>query len=95
MGDEPTKRIPFADLDFAAIEEKVIAVMASNGPLYPDVVVKLAGCDGNVFIILGAVKAALRKADVPAEKLGEFWAEATADDFDHVLKTCMKWVTVL
>jgi hypothetical protein len=58
---------------------------------YPDVEVQLSGQDGNAFAILGAVRKALRKA---GHDTSEFMAEATSGDYDHLLQTCMKYVTV-
>jgi hypothetical protein len=63
-------------------------------PRYPDVTVQLVGEDGNAFAVLGCVQRALRRAQVPAELVGEFFAEATAGDYDHLLATAMAWVDV-
>jgi hypothetical protein len=63
-------------------------------PRYPDVTVKLAGRDGNAFAVLGAVSRALRKAGVPAAEVDAFRKEATSGDYEHLLRTCMKWVNV-
>lgn len=59
-----------------------------------DVDVQLTGQDGNAFFILGKVKGALRKAKAPQSDLDAFMAEATAGDYDHLLRTCMEWVNV-
>ena len=61
---------------------------------YPDIEVQLTGEDGNAFVILGAVDLALKRAGIDADERGEFQAEATADDYDHLLRTCMAWVNV-
>ena len=61
---------------------------------YPNITVHLTGVDGNAFAILGSVKKALRRADVPNEEINAFMAEATAGDYDNLLATCMKWVDV-
>jgi hypothetical protein len=61
---------------------------------YPDIEVQLSGEDGNAFAIIGRVRQALRRADVSTEEIDEFTEEATAGDYDHVLQTCFKWVTV-
>lgn len=63
-------------------------------PKYPDIRVKLVGEDGNAFAILGRVQRALRKAKLPAEEVTAFFTEATSGDYDHLLRTCMKWVDV-
>ena len=60
---------------------------------HPEVVVQLVGEDGNAFAILGRVERALRRAGVDAKEVEEFNREATADDYDHLLRTVMAWVT--
>lgn len=64
------------------------------GVWYPGVVVLLIGRDGNAFTIIGRVSRALRRAGVPPSEIDRFRGEATAGDYDHVLQTCMHWVTV-
>lgn len=61
---------------------------------YPHVEVQLTGGDGNAFAIIGAVNRALRRAKVPKEEIDEFNREARSGDYDHLLRTCMKWVEV-
>jgi hypothetical protein len=61
---------------------------------YPDVTVQLTGEDGNAMYIIGAVRKALRRAGVPAERIGEFSDEAMSGDYDNVLRTAMAWVNV-
>ena len=63
-------------------------------PKYPSITARLTGRDGNAFVILGAVKAALSKGDVSEEEQDEFFEEATAGDYDHLLRTAMRWVNV-
>ena len=58
-----------------------------------DVVVQLTGTDGNAFAVLGKVKGALKRAGHP-ELADEFFKEATAGDYDHLLQTCFKYVDV-
>ncbi len=55
--------------------------------------VKLVGEDGNAFAILGRVTKALRKAGMKKE-VALFMEEATAGDYDHLLRTAMKYVEV-
>ncbi len=62
---------------------------------YPKIHVRLVGTDGNAFAILGRVTNALREACVPGEEREEFLTQATAGDYDHLLATCSRWVTVL
>jgi len=56
--------------------------------------VRLSGTDGNAFAVLGRVRAALAKAGATREQLDSFMAEATAGDYDHLLRTCMKYAEV-
>ena len=66
----------------------------TNPIRYPDVTVHLTGTDGNGYAVLGRVNRALREAGATAEELGEFTAEATSGDYDHLLQTVMAWVNV-
>ena len=61
---------------------------------YPNVVVQLTGHDGNAFAILGVVRKALYKGGASSEEIKTFIMEATAGDYDALLRTCMAWVTV-
>ncbi len=61
---------------------------------YPDVIVPLVGEDGNAFAILGRVDKALQRAGVDKDERREFYDDATAGDYDHLLSTVMRWVLV-
>ena len=61
---------------------------------YPKIEVRLSGVDGNAFAILATVGKALRRADVDAAEIEQFQTEAKSGDYDHLLQTCMKWVTI-
>lgn len=65
-----------------------------NTPKHPEVHVELVGQDGNPFSILGRVSEAMKRAKVPASEQSEFQAEATSGDYDHLLRTVTKWVSV-
>jgi len=54
---------------------------------------RMVGEDGNAFFILGRAAKALRQAGL-RELVPEFQAEATADDYDHLLRTVMAWFDV-
>jgi hypothetical protein len=64
------------------------------GAKYPLVKVKLVGEDGNAFAILGRVVRAMQKAGLSEQQRKEFLDEATASNYDHLLQTVMKYVTV-
>ncbi|TFG99690.1 hypothetical protein E4H12_01965 [Candidatus Thorarchaeota archaeon] len=63
-------------------------------PKYPNINVKLVGTDGNAFAILANVQHALRKGAVPKEEVDTFLKEAMSGDYNHLLRTCMNWVSV-
>jgi len=60
---------------------------------YTDAVVQLTGEDGNAFSILSKVRHGIRHSNHPALE-NEFMREATAGNFDHLLQTCFRYVTV-
>ena len=55
--------------------------------------VKLVGEDGNAFAILSVVKKALIKGGFP-ELADQYIKEATADDYDNLLRVSMEYVEV-
>lgn len=65
-----------------------------SDPKYPEIEVNLSGGSGNAFALLGSVSKGLQRGGVDKKERDEFYAEATAGDYDHVLQTCMKWVNV-
>lgn len=56
--------------------------------------VKLTGCDGNVFAILGKVARVLREAGWTQEQIAAFHEEATSGDYGKALRTCMEYMDV-
>lgn len=60
---------------------------------FTNAVVQLTGEDGNAFAILGRVKRAITRSNHP-ELAEAFIKEATASDYDRMLCTCMRYVTV-
>lgn len=62
--------------------------------LYENVTVKLVGEDGNAFAILGRVQSALRRGGASQEAIADFVKEATEGDYDHLLRTVLKYVNV-
>jgi|TARA_Y100000034_G_scaffold89051_1_gene107009 hypothetical protein len=64
---------------------------------YPDVHVALgdlSGPDGNAFSILTKVLFALNAAGLAYDVRQDFEMEATASDYDQLLATVYRWVTV-
>ena len=64
----------------------------NSSPL-TNAVVKLTDQDGNAFLILGRVRRAIILSDHP-ELADPFFVEATSGDYDHLLATCLRYVTV-
>ena len=64
------------------------------GPRYPDIEVVLIGQDGNAFHIIGVTRRAMKRHGVPQEDIQAYMDEATSGDYDNLLTTTMKWVTV-
>jgi len=61
---------------------------------YPEIEVQLSGKDGNGFAIACTVRTALKRGGASAEDQAEFFDEALSGNYDHLLQTCMKWVSV-
>ena len=58
-----------------------------------DAIVQLTGESGNAFAILGRVHRAILRSNHP-ELADTFMYEATDGDYDHLLRTCMRYVEV-
>lgn len=65
-----------------------------SAPKYPRVRVSLSGEDGNAFFIISRTMMALKKAGVSAEEAEQYRVEAESGDYDNVIQTTMKWVSV-
>ena len=63
-------------------------------PKYPDITVELVGHNGNAFSVIGRVSQALRRSKVSAAEIKQYQTESMSGDYDNVLQTAMKWVTV-
>lgn len=61
---------------------------------YPEVEVDIYSIDGNAFSIMGAVTKAMRRAGIPKEEQDAYFKEATSGDYDHLLATTAKWVSI-
>jgi len=70
--------------------------MTNNGDVkYPEVVVKLSGNDGNAHMILGLTRDALKKAGVPQTEINAYMSVAKSGDYENLIETTMRWVTVV
>lgn len=65
-----------------------------NEVRYPNVVVELSGQDGNTGSIMGAVARGLRRGGATSDEIDEMRQEMLSGDYDNVLRTAMRWVTV-
>ena len=63
-------------------------------PKYPNISVELSGKDGNAFAVMASVGKALKRNEVPQEEVEQFYAESMSGDYDHLLRTAMRWVVV-
>jgi len=63
-------------------------------PKYPHITADLSARDGNAFYILGFVRALLLSHGVPRDEANDFLNEASSGDYDHMLRTVMRWVNV-
>ena len=61
---------------------------------YPEVKVKLVGEDGNAFAIMARVIKGLKSAGVSAEEIAQYQQESMSGDYDNLLRTAMRWVSV-
>jgi hypothetical protein len=52
------------------------------------------GEDGNAFAILARVRRIMRNAGLSASEWDAFHEEATAGDYDNLLRTVMLWFAV-
>ncbi len=62
-------------------------------PKYPHIVVQLSGEDGNGFAIVSKVRMALKRGVSEAVGL-EYYNDALSGDYDHLISTTAKYVTV-
>jgi hypothetical protein len=62
-----------------------------EGPLYPEVKVRLVGEDGNAYAIMGRVAMALKRAGVEKERVDQYMEESQSGDYNNLLRTAMRW----
>lgn len=63
-------------------------------PKYPEVTVKLIGENSNAMSIIGKTTKAMREKGVDPSECRLFTEQAMSGDYNNVLRTVMKWVTV-
>jgi hypothetical protein len=61
---------------------------------HPGIEIDLEGLDGNAFVIMGRVTGEMRRHRVADEDIEAFQAEARRGDYDQLLRTVMRWVSV-
>lgn len=69
--------------------------VCKNEVKYPEIEVQLTGEDGNAFAIIGRVTKALKENGSDTSEIAIFQDEAMGGDYNDLLQTCLKWVTVL
>ena len=62
---------------------------------FPGIQVKLVGEDGNAMVVIGRIRRAMRRANVPSAAIEAFTEEAMSGDYDHVLRTAMETIDVV
>jgi hypothetical protein len=63
-------------------------------PKYAEIEVELVGQDGNAYAIMGRVANALKEAGVSEEEINAYLDESRSGDYDNLLRTAVKWVSV-
>ena len=60
-----------------------------------DLIVNMWDCDGNAFAIIGRVAKTMRLASIDRRIVELFQEEAMAGNYEELLRTCDKWVTIV
>jgi len=69
--------------------------MSTNTEIkYPEITIPLEGEDGNAFAILGRVSRIAKQEGVSKEEIKAFMDEAMSSDYDHLLRTVMRWFSI-
>ena len=63
-------------------------------PKFPHIIVQMSGEDGNPVAIVSRVCKAMQRASIDKEDVDAFRTEALSGNYDHVLQTAFKTVTV-
>jgi len=61
---------------------------------YPEIEVQILGRDGNAFAIMGTIQNALTKAGVSKDEISLYIKESMSGDYENLLRTAMRWVSV-
>ena len=61
---------------------------------YPEIEVQILGRDGNAFAIMGEIQNALKKAGVSKDEISLYIKESMSGDYENLLRTAMRWVSV-
>ena len=56
--------------------------------------VELVGRDGNAFVIMGSVGAALKRAGYTREEVSEYRKQAMSGDYTNLMIVSMQWADV-
>lgn len=73
---------------------KEFAQPATDGVRYPGLTFCATRCDSNAFSLIGGVERILKAGRVSPSERKAFRDEAMSGDYDNVLKTMLRWVTV-
>lgn len=66
----------------------------AEGPVYPDISVKLIGEPGDAKSVLEKCEAAMRDSGLNDEAVTEFLNEAQSGDYNKLLATCVRYFEV-
>lgn len=69
--------------------------MSAQEPKYPRTAVQLTGESDHPISIVMRTKGELRRDGVDENSIAEYQQEALSGDYDNVIQTTMRWVTVL
>ena len=62
---------------------------------YPAIQVPLIGRGSNALAVVAAVSRALEQAGVRQEEIANFYDEALSGDYNRVLQTALRWITII
>lgn len=63
-------------------------------PRHPEISVAMVGVPDSPLAIIGRCRLAMRRASLPTEELDAFTEEATASNYDSLLRTVTAWFEV-